>query len=60
MTTKTALFAYIGTDKRGRESRGEIEATSISMVKAQLRKRGITAKSVRKNRSPYSVEEAPK
>lgn len=52
MTTKTALFAYIGTDKRGRESRGEIEATSISMVKAQLRKRGITAKSVRKKSKP--------
>jgi len=52
MAAKLAMFNYVGTDKRGKETSGEIEAASVTMAKAQLRRRGITAKSVKKQTKP--------
>lgn len=45
-------FTWAGTDKQGRTSKGEIEAVSSSMAKAQLRRQGIKPKSVRKKSKP--------
>ncbi len=55
MATSTArgnTFTWRGTDKTGRSTTGEISATTSSMAKAQLRRRGITPKSVRKKAKP--------
>ena len=45
---KNDLFTWSGKDKTGRQSKGEIHASSQAMAKAQLRRQGISAKSVRK------------
>jgi type IV pilus assembly protein PilC len=52
MAAKLAIFNYVGTDKRGKETSGEIEAASVAMAKAQLRRRGINTKSVKKQAKP--------
>ena len=49
---KGNIFTWTGKDKNGRDSRGEITAASQSMAKAQLRRQGIKAKSVRKKAKP--------
>jgi type IV pilus assembly protein PilC len=46
------IFVWNGTDKAGRPSKGEIEAISQAMAKAQLRQQGIKPKSVRKKPKP--------
>ncbi len=46
------IFIWNGTDKGGRPSKGEIEAISQAMAKAQLRQQGIKPKSVRKKAKP--------
>jgi type IV pilus assembly protein PilC len=43
-----STFTWSGTDKTGRSTKGEINATTTSMAKAQLRRQGIKPKSVRK------------
>ena len=45
---KNDLFTWSGKDKTGRQSKGEIQASSQAMARAQLRRQGITAKNVRK------------
>ena len=45
-------FVWNGLDRHGRKGQGEIVATSQALAKAQLRKQGITAKSVRKKSKP--------
>jgi len=49
---KNETFAWSGTDKAGRTSKGEIEAASQAMAKAQLRQQGIKPRSVRKKPKP--------
>jgi type IV pilus assembly protein PilC len=49
---KNEIFTWSGTDKAGRTSKGEIEAASQAMAKAQLRQQGIKPKSVRKKPKP--------
>ncbi len=46
------IFTWSGTDKAGRPSKGEIEAISQAMAKAQLRQQGIKPKSVRRKAKP--------
>ena len=50
--TRSDLFTWSGTDKAGRNTKGEIHATSSAMAKAQLRRQGIKPKSVRKKAKP--------
>jgi type IV pilus assembly protein PilC len=50
--TKTDLFIWAGTDKNGRQSKGEIQAASQAMAKAQLRRQGIKPKTVKKKAKP--------
>ena len=49
---KIDIFTWSGTDKTGRSSKGEIQAASQAMAKAQLRQQGIKPKSVRKKPKP--------
>lgn len=49
---KSDIFTWSGTDKSGHTSKGEIEAASQAMAKAQLRQQGIKPKSVRKKSKP--------
>lgn len=51
-TVKTQTFVWQGTDRQGRPAKGEAAGTSHALVKAQLRKQGITAKTVRRKPKP--------
>lgn len=46
------VYVYKGTDKKGKKIEGEINGTSPAIVKAQLLKQGISAKSVNKKSKP--------
>ncbi|WP_252179309.1 type II secretion system F family protein [Endozoicomonas sp. 4G] len=46
--TKTATFVWEGKDKSGRKTKGELQSSSIALVKAELRKQGINSTKVRK------------
>lgn len=46
------VYVYKGTDKRGNKIQGEINGISPAIVKAQLLKQGISAKSVNKKAKP--------
>lgn len=48
----TNTFVWSGLDKNGRKNQGEIVAASQAMAKAQLRKQGIAAKTVKKKAKP--------
>ena len=49
---KAHTFSYSGTDRNGRSSKGEIEAVSQAMARAQLRRQGINPRSVKKKAKP--------
>jgi type IV pilus assembly protein PilC len=46
------VYIYKGTDKKGNKIQGEINGASSAIVKAQLLKQGISAKSVSKKSKP--------
>lgn len=50
--SKTATYVWQGVDKKGQKTRGEVSAANPTIVKVQLRKQGITAKSVKKKSKP--------
>ena len=53
MANATAqTFVYKGKSKTGKPAQGEIQGTSLAIVKAQLRRQGITATSVKKKSKP--------
>ena len=45
-------FVWTGLDKNGRKNKGEIVAASQALAKAQLRKQGISAKTVKRKAKP--------
>jgi type IV pilus assembly protein PilC len=45
-------FSWSGIDKQGRNTKGEIQAVSSAMAKAQLRQQGIKPKAVKKKAKP--------
>ena len=45
-------FVWSGLDRHGRKGQGEVVATSQALAKAQLRKQGISAKTVKKKGKP--------
>jgi type IV pilus assembly protein PilC len=49
---RSNTFTWSGLDKAGRSTKGEIQATTTSMAKAQLRRQGIKPKTVRKKTKP--------
>ena len=48
MAAANTVFAYIGTDKSGRKTKGEITSSNANVAKAELRKQGINATKVSK------------
>lgn len=53
MTTATSsVFIYKGVDKKGAKVQGEVSGVSSALVKAQLIKQGINARTVRKKPKP--------
>ena len=42
---KVLVFAWEGTDKKGNKVKGETNAPNISLVRAELRRQGISARS---------------
>lgn len=47
-TQKKASFTYEGVDRRGAKIKGELLSSNAAMVRAELRRQGITANKVRK------------
>ncbi|MEC8428490.1 MAG: type II secretion system F family protein, partial [Pseudomonadota bacterium] len=50
--SSTEIFIYKGIDKKGAKVEGETTGASVALVKAQLVKKGINPKSVRKKPKP--------
>lgn len=48
MATTTQIYVYKGKNKEGRVVKGEMTGVSPALIKAQLRKQGVAANSVRK------------
>ncbi|MEP6389313.1 MAG: type II secretion system F family protein [Halioglobus sp.] len=46
------IFTWVGIDKNGRQSKGEITANSQALARAQLRRQGVKPKSVKKKAKP--------
>lgn len=60
-TAKTNVYVWQGLDRQGKPTKGESQGISQAMVKAQLRKQGIAAKSVKKKPKPlFSSKKAIK
>lgn len=59
-STTSEVFMWRGTDKNGRLTTGEINAPSQGMARAQLRKRGVTPRSVKRKSKPlFSARKKP-
>lgn len=51
-SAKTQAYVWNGTDRQGRPAQGETYGSSQALVKAQLRKQGIVAKTVKRKSKP--------
>jgi len=58
-TVKSQLFVWEGTDKRGVRLKGESRNENLSLVKAELRRQGITPLKVRKKTSSFISNRKP-
>lgn len=54
-----SVYVYKGVDKKGNKIQGEINGTSPAIVKAQLLKQGISAKTVNKKAKPLFSSKKP-
>lgn len=52
---KTSIFNWEGLDRKGAKLKGEISGTNPALVKAELRKQGITPKKVVKARTSINL-----
>ncbi|UZP75407.1 type II secretion system F family protein [Candidatus Paraluminiphilus aquimaris] len=52
MARSEITFIWSGVDRTGRTSNGEVNAPSVAIAKAQLRRQGINAKRLRKKTQP--------
>ena len=50
-TTKLRTFSWQGTDKRGRKTNGEITGRSLALVRAELRKQGISPGKIKRKQA---------
>lgn len=46
--SQQGIFVWSGVDRKGNKLKGEISAANIAVAKAELRKQGVSAKTVRK------------
>ena len=53
MARSEITFIWSGVDRTGRASKGEVNAPSVAIAKAQLRRQGINAKRLRKKTQPF-------
>lgn len=51
MAAESQVFAWEGTDKSGRKTKGEITSTNANIAKAQLRRQGVNPTKVKKKKS---------
>ncbi len=51
-TAQVQTFTYKGKDKKGKPTQGEIKGANLALVKAQLRKQGVVATTVKKKSKP--------
>ena len=51
----STVFAYEGTDKSGKKTKGEITSTNANIAKAELRKQGINPTKVTKKRREFNL-----
>jgi type IV pilus assembly protein PilC len=49
---KAAVFAWEGVDRRGNRVKGDLRASSVAMVRADLRRQGVNPLKVRKKARP--------
>jgi len=47
-----STFIWTGTDRKGRKTQGEVTATSKALAQAQLRKQGVSTKTLKKKAKP--------
>lgn len=60
-TAKTQTYVWRGTDRQGRPTQGETVGSNQAVIKAQLRKQGIIAKTVKRKSQPlFSTKKAIK
>lgn len=52
-------FVYDGTNRRGEKVKGETTSKSLELARAQLRKQGITIKSIKKKAKPIFSAKKP-
>ena len=57
---KQNVFVWEGSDKRGAKVKGETQAATPALVKAELRKRGIVPKKVRKKSTLFTTSAGKK
>ena len=55
MTADSIVFVWRGTDRNGHPSTGEEMASSAAMARAQLRRQGVTTKTVRKKATEFTL-----
>jgi len=55
MAAANQVFAWEGTDKSGRKSKGEITSTNANVAKAELRKQGINPTKVKKKSAGFAI-----
>ncbi|MCB1692177.1 MAG: type II secretion system F family protein [Pseudomonadales bacterium] len=55
MAAANTVFAWEGTDKAGRKTKGEITSTNANVAKAELRKQGINPTKVTKKAGGLSI-----
>ncbi len=59
-SVKQATYVWQGKDKKGRTTKGEIPGNSAALVKAQLRKQGISPTKVKKKGKDLFAPRKPK
>ena len=52
MTAENITFIWNGIDRNGRQSKGEVLASSAALARVQLRRQGVVLKSVKKKSKP--------
>ena len=52
MAGSELTFIWSGVDKTGRSTQGEVNAPSVAIAKAQLRRQGVRAKRIKKKTAP--------
>jgi type IV pilus assembly protein PilC len=55
MASANTVFAWEGTDKAGRKSKGEITSNNANVAKAELRKQGINPTKVKKKSAGFAA-----